>query len=180
MGKRRNKSKRKTVRRGGSYGCEIAPFVTNWNGVLLDPQSRKEVKQGDVVRVLIRPDCGTRYVEILGTSGKYLTGKVADPYYGGGDFSCNECRKFMAPGEQFWSCLKDIECWDYHNCKGCYDKKIHEHHGDMTRYPFVNGTLVTFKRGCISEIPNWTPNAIKIIKKYKNPENLGRGFTGIF
>ena len=81
MGKYKKKRKHNPIRRGGSYGCEPSSFVTNWSGVYLDLQARKEVKHKDIIRIVIIPRGRsrgfTRYVEIRQISCNYYNGSNA-------------------------------------------------------------------------------------------------------
>jgi hypothetical protein len=161
------------------YTCEYAPYVTNWNGKLLDKKARDKIKVGDIVRVQISDE--TRYILIHYIKGEYMTGKIDDPYYGTFRFWCNECNEFCPI--EVYSCENELDIWgsnkcNYHCCKKCKSKQKHKHNLKLIKHPFPDGTIITFKKNCILEIPDWTNNTRKIINQYLIP-GKGRMFTGV-
>ena len=74
-------------------------------------------------------------------------------YNGGINGGCDICQKEFDWNANFYEC-SEPECLirGYHECTTpCHTKSKHIHKDLMTKYPFKNGTLVTFKRTCISE-----------------------------
>lgn len=177
--------KKKKHRRGGLYSADIAPFVTTWSGLLLQPAARKAVKPGDYVRVQLRNrqtghSIGTRYLCVTRCNKNIVTGFVDDPYNGNINGGCDICMKwFEYDKDRPWYCTQD-ECWNYHECPRCHPVSQHPHKLEMKQQPFINGTIITCKRNAISEIPNWSKNTECINRMYQHPSGKGRLFTGCF
>jgi hypothetical protein len=183
MGKYKSKLKKKRIKRGGFYRCEKAPFVTNWQGEFLETSSRNKVTIGDSVRIVLRRKIGhdlVRYITITKNYGQCLVGIVNDPYYGNiTGWYCDVCGHTFMNTESVYYCL-EYSCLriDYFECEECYKKTKHQH--ELLKYPFQNGTVVTFNRSNIMEIPGWTNNTRNIGKKYLIRNGLCRGVTGCF
>lgn len=168
------------------YKCKYAPFVTNWSGTYLDRKIRDKLKLGDIVRVMLETndESMTRYIIIKDISDKYLKGTISDPYNGQCSFKCNICHTNC--NLQVWTCTNGLDEFsgnnkcNYQLCDKCYEKykHLHNHPFKLYKHKYCDGTIITFKKTSIMEIPNWTPNTTKLIEKYK--QNYGRLFTGAF
>jgi hypothetical protein len=109
-----------------------------------------------------------RYIEIKKIFGTHLVGSVNDPYNGIAKCKCNICLEDI--DTNFYSCGGELynRC-NYHICNKCYfltGTSKHSHEVKKYIHPFADGALITFKKTSIMEIPNWTSNAEKIIRKY--------------
>jgi len=178
MGKYKNKLKKRRNRKARTYHCKYAPFVTTWGGGFLDKRARDDLKLNDVVRVLIYhgDDAETRYVEIRKIHGDYFVGVIDDPYYGQLRFcKCSDCGDVIKGINTHK--FKDT---DKFLCDKCNDGWNYKWPVEKHRHFFPNGTVISFKKNRIMEIPDWTRNTAKICKKYRNPEGMGRMFTGMF
>lgn len=172
MGKYRHKLKKNKNRNSRSCVSVSIDRVTTWGYQPLDLKTRDMVEIHDVVRILMGPrkdddNLLKIYVRILKIDKEYLTGIVEDPYHGELKICCNECRKYIGYYYYRKTVLFCDKC-DYHICEECrksqnYDlQKINKHEHKLVVFkdntPFINGTIITFKRNSIIEIPNWTKN----------------------
>lgn len=186
MGKYLTKLKTKRHRKTSIHNISRAPFVTTWGGILLDPICRNNIVIGDIVRIQ-SSELGAVYFKVIQFAGKtHCIGKLEDPYQGGGDITCNLCEKDISKCKRMYGCLPpNIDfcrhniihnrC-DYHVCDKCHKKSKHEH--ELRVIPYMNGTLLTFPRSCILEVPDWTNNTKDFLNIYRHKDNKRRMITG--
>lgn len=161
--------KPKVHRRGGAYSVDKASSVCTWHGEIMDRECLKHIVCGDLVRIRLidrHDEGGNRYVKITRMhKDGHLTGVVKDPYSDEAHFYCDICDARLDPESNIFGCNGQLESdHDYQVCEECYkttkkcSKGCNLKKTARMQIPFRNGTLVTFKRNNIIEIPNWSKN----------------------
>ena len=180
MCKYKFKLKHKRHKLTRTYKLDLIETVTTWGGQIIDRKCLQYLKVGDVVRVrfLLEADCWiNRYIKITKIlSSIHFFGYIRDPYITEEHNSCNLCLEhidvkelYTCNGEFYNSC-----CFHVH--KKCMQKLninkeqtfecSKQHPLKKIKVNYSNGTIISFKKNNIIEIPDWS----------KNTENFGEIF----
>lgn len=151
------------------YVPHVFSNPTTWSFRPLLAEARDHVVLGDFVRVCLEMRVSDmwhkRYVKITEIHGDHILGIVDDPYSGSEGAGCDGCNKYFGTTEKG---ILTCSLCSFHLCVKCQKTTKHEH--KLVPYsnqpPFCNGTIISFKRNAIMEIPNWTTNGARIGERF--------------